>query len=83
LLGGRYRLERKLGEGGMGVVYLASDQEVKGETFAIKVLTPEIRERADALELLCEEVRKTRALAHQNIVGGRECLSVQVRARRC
>jgi hypothetical protein len=28
---------------------------------------------------LCEEVRKTRALAHQYIVGGRESLSVQVR----
>jgi eukaryotic-like serine/threonine-protein kinase len=69
LLGGRYRLERKLGEGGMGVVYLASDQEVKGEIFAIKVLTQEIRERPDALELLREEVRKTRALAHPNIVG--------------
>jgi predicted Ser/Thr protein kinase len=69
LLGGRYRLERKLGEGGMGVVYLASDQEVKGETFAIKVLTQEIRERQDALELLREEVRKTRLLAHPNIVG--------------
>jgi TolB-like protein/Flp pilus assembly protein TadD len=69
LLAGRYRLERKLGEGGMGVVYLASDQEVKGEIFAIKVLTPEIRERPDALELLREEVRKTRALAHPNIVG--------------
>jgi serine/threonine-protein kinase len=69
LLAGRYRLERKLGEGGMGVVYMASDQEVKGETFAIKVLTPEIRERPDALELLREEVRKTRALAHPNIVG--------------
>jgi serine/threonine-protein kinase len=69
LLGGRYRLERKLGEGGMGVVYLASDEEVKGETFAIKVLTQEIRERPDALDLLREEVRKTRALAHQNIVG--------------
>jgi serine/threonine-protein kinase len=69
LLAGRYRLERKLGEGGMGVVYLASDQEVKGEIFAIKVLTPEIRERPDALKLLREEVRKTRALAHPNIVG--------------
>jgi serine/threonine-protein kinase len=69
VLGGRYRLERKLGEGGMGVVYLASDQEVQGEIFAIKVLTPEIRERPDALELLREEVRKTRTLAHPNIVG--------------
>jgi TolB-like protein len=69
LLGGRYRLGRKLGEGGMGVVYEASDQEVEGEIFAIKVLTPEIRERPDALELLRDEVRKTRTLAHPNIVG--------------
>jgi TolB-like protein/Tfp pilus assembly protein PilF len=69
LVAGRYRLERKLGEGGMGVVYLASDQEVKGETFAIKVLVPEIRDRPEALELMREEVRKTRALAHPNIVG--------------
>ena len=69
VLGGRYLLERKLGEGGMGVVYFASDQEVKGETFAIKVLKPEIREYPEALGLLREEVRKTRSLSHPNIVG--------------
>jgi formylglycine-generating enzyme required for sulfatase activity len=69
LLGGRYLLERKLGEGGMGVVYFASDQEVKGETFAIKVLKSEIREQPEALALLREEVRKTRSLSHPNVVG--------------
>ena len=69
LLGGRYLLERKLGEGGMGVVYFASDQEVKGETFAIKVLKPEIRDQPEALALLREEVRKTRSLSHPNVVG--------------
>ena len=69
LLGGRYRLERVLGEGGMGVVYLASDEEVKGESFAIKVLKPEIRKYPEALDLLREEVRRTRALGHPNIVG--------------
>lgn len=68
-LGQRYLLERELGHGGMGVVFLASDQEVKGETFAIKVLNPEIREHPEALALLREEVRKTRALQHPNIVG--------------
>jgi serine/threonine protein kinase len=68
-LGGRYLLERVLGEGGMGVVYFASDQEVKGECFAIKVLKPAIRESPEALGLLREEVRRTRALGHPNIVG--------------
>ena len=69
VLGGRYLLERVLGEGGMGVVYLASDQQVKGESFAIKVLKPEIRRYPEALDMLREEVRRTRALGHPNIVG--------------
>ena len=66
LLGGRYRIERELGEGGMGVVYLATDEQVPGERFAIKVLKEELH--AEALALLREEVRKTRKLSHPNIV---------------
>jgi formylglycine-generating enzyme required for sulfatase activity len=69
LLSGRYYLERKLGEGGMGDVYFARDRQVEGECFAVKVLKPYIREHADSLELLREEVRKTRSLHHPNIVG--------------
>ena len=66
LLGGRHRIERELGEGGMGVVYLAADEQVPGERFAIKVLKEELR--PEALALLREEVRKTRKLSHPNIV---------------
>ena len=66
LLGGRYRIERELGEGGMGVVYLAADEQVPGERFAIKVLKEELR--PEALALLREEVHKTRKLSHPNIV---------------
>jgi hypothetical protein len=45
-------LERELGSGGVGIVYFPSDQEVNGETFAIKVLRPEIRNRPDVLPLM-------------------------------
>lgn len=65
-LSGRYRIKRVLGEGGMGVVYLARDMQVAGETFAIKVLKESLR--PEALELLREEVRKARKLSHPNIV---------------
>ena len=66
LIGGRYRIEREIGEGGMGVVYLAADEQVPGERFAIKVLKEELH--PEALALLREEVRKTRKLSHPHIV---------------
>ena len=66
LLGGRYRIERELGEGGMGVVYLVADEQVRGERFAIKLLKEDLH--PEALAQLREEVRKTRKLSHQNIV---------------
>jgi TolB-like protein/predicted Ser/Thr protein kinase len=66
LLGGRYRIQRELGEGGMGVVYLAADEQVAGEIFAVKVLKEDLDPAA--LTLLREEVRKTRKLSHPNIV---------------
>jgi eukaryotic-like serine/threonine-protein kinase len=65
-LSGRYRIERELGEGGMGVVYLATDEQVAGEAFAIKVLKESLT--PEALDLLRDEVRKTRRLSHPNIV---------------
>jgi serine/threonine protein kinase/Tfp pilus assembly protein PilF len=66
MLSGRYRIERELGEGGMGVVYLVRDEQVAGETFAIKVLKGALDPQA--LDLLREEVRKTRRLSHPYIV---------------
>src|SRR5215469_5884221 len=53
MLSGRYRIERELGEGGMGRVYLVRDEQVAGEAFAVKVL----KQRLDpeALGLLREE----------------------------
>jgi len=74
----RYLLEKRLGAGGMGVVFRARDleeQRIGGEEHyvAIKVLQPAFREHPDALRSLYEEVRKTRELAHPNIVGVYDC----------
>jgi non-specific serine/threonine protein kinase len=64
-LSGRYRIERELGEGGMGVVYLATDEQVAGETFAVKVLNEALH--PDALALLRKEVHQSRRLSHPNM----------------
>ena len=78
VLKNRYLLEKRIGAGGMGVVFRARDleqQRIGGEEHyvAIKVLQPEFREHPDALRSLYEEVRKTRELAHPNIVGVYDC----------
>jgi eukaryotic-like serine/threonine-protein kinase len=65
-LSGRYRIQRELGEGGMGVVYLVTDGQITGESFAVKVLKDALH--PEALALLREEVHQTRRLSHPNIV---------------
>jgi serine/threonine protein kinase len=72
ILGKRYQLERKLGEGGMGIVWLAKDlveADFNEKPYlAIKVLKPDFREHPDALKALHEEVRRSKLLSHPNIV---------------
>ena len=64
---GRYRLDRILGRGGMGVVWLAHDQEM-GEEIALKFLPEVVRLDATGLQELKAETRKSRKLTHRNIV---------------
>ncbi len=64
---GRYVLERELGQGGMGVVWLALDLELN-EQVALKFVPPEIRRDADALDELRRETQKSRRLTHPNIL---------------
>ncbi|MNJ44585.1 Serine/threonine-protein kinase PknA [compost metagenome] len=73
VLAGRYRLERLLGAGGMGVVYRARDllHEQFGDPdpyIALKVMSEELSEAPDASALLYSEFTLTRRLRHPNIV---------------
>jgi serine/threonine-protein kinase len=63
---GAYRLEGKLGEGGMGVVYKAH-HTLLDRPAAIKVLAPN-RSRDEDLERFEREVRVTSRLTHPNTI---------------
>lgn len=73
LLKGRFLLEREVGRGGMGVVYLARDERKveardRDPYVAVKVLNDEFRRHPDSLIALQREARRSQLLAHDNIV---------------
>ncbi|MFN8651756.1 MAG: serine/threonine-protein kinase [Gemmatimonadales bacterium] len=66
-LGDRYRIERELGRGGMGAVYLARDRELD-RPVALKVLPPELAGNAELRERFLRETRTAASFSHPNIV---------------
>ena len=62
----RYKIERKLGEGGMSFVYLATDIATQAQ-FAIKVLSEALSQDANAMARLRREAALGMRLAHPNV----------------
>jgi serine/threonine protein kinase len=66
MLDERYRIERKVGEGGMSFVYLAQDTKTN-ERVAIKILSPALAADRNSLKRLRREASLAGRLAHRNI----------------
>jgi serine/threonine-protein kinase len=67
VLADRYRIVRKLGEGGMGEVYEAQHVYIE-KKFAIKLLRTEIMSNQEAVTRFQQEARAASAIGHENIV---------------
>ena len=66
-VGSRYHLERELGRGGMGSVYLARDIRLD-RPVALKVLPPEFAEQSALRDRFLLETRTAARFSHPNIV---------------
>ena len=66
-LGDRYLIERELGRGGMGAVYLARDRRLD-RPVALKVLPEEYASQPDLRERFLRETRLAAGFSHPNIV---------------
>ena len=67
LLSGRFRLEEKIGSGGMSTVYRAFDETLE-RWVAIKLLHREISSDSDQLERFRREARAVASLSHPHVV---------------
>jgi eukaryotic-like serine/threonine-protein kinase len=67
IFAGRYRLERKLGSGGMADVWLAEDQEL-GRKVAIKMLHERYANDVQFVERFRREATHAAGLSHPNVV---------------
>jgi serine/threonine-protein kinase len=67
VIDGRYRIFKKLGEGGMGEVYAAEHVHIE-KKFALKLLKAEIVSNAEAVKRFQQEARSSSSIKHRNII---------------
>src|SRR5215472_7944565 len=65
--GPRFRIEKFLGEGGMGRVYKAVDKEL-GRTVALKTLQPELTKNPNVIQRFKQELLLASRISHKNIL---------------
>ena len=66
LIGGRYQIMSRIGQGGMGKVYKVTHTHLS-RTFALKIISNQVAETDEARELFYREARFASAMAHPNI----------------
>src|SRR5262245_7131113 len=66
ILAGKYRIERILGRGGMGLV-VAAEHTTLRQKFAVKFLLPEAMQRDDAPERFLREARAASAIQSEHV----------------
>ncbi|MDQ3364998.1 MAG: serine/threonine protein kinase [Myxococcota bacterium] len=66
LIGGRYQIVNRIGQGGMGKVYKVTHTHLS-RTFALKIISNQVAETDEARELFYREARFASAMSHPSI----------------
>jgi serine/threonine protein kinase len=66
-LAGRYAIQKKLGEGGMGAVYLATHNILEKQV-ALKVLHGEFARKPDLVERFMQEAKAASRIRNENVI---------------
>jgi serine/threonine-protein kinase len=67
VIDGRYRVEKQIGEGGMGVVYLTT-HAILGKRMALKVLRGDMAKDAEVVQRFMQEAQSATSIGHANII---------------
>src|SRR5580765_7369097 len=63
----RYRIVRKIGEGGMGAVYQAEHALIE-KKMALKILFQDLTRRPDLIQRFLQEAKAASRIGHENVI---------------